>query len=71
MSQKQFKSILIDNVFLWIPILVDHLQKTMVNVIGEIDSLCEIYTNIIEFSAESLERCTIVLCEIKKGQLNM
>lgn len=53
MSQKQFKSILIDNVFLWIPLLVDHLQKTMVNVIGEIDSLCEIYTNIIEFSAES------------------
>lgn len=38
---------------------------TMVNVGGEIDSLCEIYSNIIEFSAESSERFTIVLCEIK------
>lgn len=38
---------------------------TMANVSGEIDSLCEIYSNIIEFSAESSERFTIVLCEIK------
>lgn len=49
---------------------MEHLQitmanVTMVNVGGEIDSLCEIYSSIIEFSAESSERFTIVLCEIK------
>lgn len=44
---------------------VTMVNVTMVNVSGEIDSLCEIYSNIIEFSAESSERFTIVLCEIK------
>lgn len=44
---------------------VTMVNVTMVNVSGEIDSLCEIYSSIIEFSAESSERFTIVLCEIK------